>query len=87
MTAQVGSGGGGSDGMRMPGLKVTNPVLRGRVSFGGDHLGIAGCTNPVGAIESVATKDVIASIVACSVSGIASGVYSVAEYEPSGERS
>ena len=82
----MGSGGGGSDGMRMPGLNVTNPVLHGRVSFGEGHLVVAGYTNPVGAIESVATKDVIASIVACSVSGIASGVHSVAEYEPSGER-
>ena len=86
MTAQVGLGGGGSDGMRMPGLNVTNPVLHGRVSFGEGHLVVAGYTNPVGAIESVATKNVIASIVVCSIGGIVSGVYSAAEYEPNGEQ-
>ena len=70
----------------MPGLNVTNPVLDGRVSFGADHVGIAGYTNPVGASESVATKNVIASIDGCSVGRVVSGVHSVAEFEPSGER-
>ena len=70
----------------MPGLNATNPVLQGHVSFSGDHSAIVRDTNPISMIEGVTTKNVIASIVVCSIGGIVSGVYSVAEYEPNGEQ-
>lgn len=69
----------------MPGLNATNPVLQDHVSFGGDHSAIAVDTNPIGVVESVTTKNVIASIDACRVGGIVSRIYSVAKYEPDGE--
>lgn len=86
MTAQVGLGGGASVGIRMPGLNATNPVFNGRVSFIGDHPSIIGDTNPVGVVEGVTTKNVMASIDACRIGGVISRMYSAAEYEPNGER-
>lgn len=86
MTAQVGLGGGGSDGMRMPGLKVMNPVLNVRVSFSGDDLEIAWHTNPVSALKGITTKRFIDGIAACRVGGVVSRVHGIAEDEPGGKR-